>query len=215
MDLLRPGIEDYLRKLASHDDEEVLLEMEALAEEKGFPIIGRLCGQVLEILARSLGAKRIFEMGSGYGYSAYWFSQAIGPDGEIHLTDMDPQNERLAKDFLGRAQLLDPVSYHVSDAFSAFDATSGEFDIVYCDIDKGEYPQAWERGRKRVRVGGLYICDNMLWSGRVVDGFEGDDPRPEWTSAIKATNEAISRDPDWRSTILPLRDGVIVASRLR
>jgi predicted O-methyltransferase YrrM len=215
MDLLKPGIEDYLRKLASSDDEEVLLEMEALAEEKGFPIIGRLCGQVLEILARSLGAKRIFEMGSGYGYSAYWFSRAIGPDGEIHLTDMDPQNERLAKDYLGRAGLLDPVTYHVSDAFSAFDATSGEFDIVYCDIDKGEYPQAWERGRRRVRVGGLYICDNMLWSGRVVDGYSGEDSLADWTKAIKATNEAIARDPDWRSTIVPLRDGVIVASRLR
>jgi predicted O-methyltransferase YrrM len=215
MDLLKPGIEDYLRSLAVADDEPVLIEMEGLAEEKGFPIIGRLCGQVLEILARSLGAKRIFEMGSGYGYSAYWFSRAIGPNGEIHLTDMDPQNERLAQDFLSRAGLIEPVEYHVSDAFSAFDATSGDFDIVYCDIDKGEYPQAWERGRKRVRVGGLYICDNMLWSGRVVDGYAGEDPIPGWTAAIRQTNETIARDPDWRSTIIPLRDGVVVATRLR
>jgi caffeoyl-CoA O-methyltransferase len=153
-------------------------------------------------------------MGSGYGYSAYWFSRATGPDGEIHLTDMDPENERLAKDFLGRAGLLDPVTYHVSDAFSAFDGTPGEFDIVYCDIDKGDYLKAWQLGSARVRPGGLYICDNMLWSGRVVDGYSGDDSRPEWTEAIKATNEAISNDPGWRSTIVPLRDGVIVATRL-
>ena len=214
MDFLDPSVERYLAGLASVDDEPVLVEMEALAERKGFPIIGRLCGRLLEVFARTLGAARIFEMGSGYGYSAYWFSRAVGPHGEIHLTDMDPENERLAQDFLGRAGLLEPVTYHVSDAFAALDATPGEFDIVYCDIDKGDYPRAWEEGKTRVRPGGLYICDNMLWSRRVTDDFEGDDPRPEWTAAIKRTNEAIARDPDWRSTIVPLRDGVVVATRI-
>jgi predicted O-methyltransferase YrrM len=215
MDIVEASVEKYLYKLASVDDEPVLLEMEALAEKRGFPIIGRLCGEMLEVVARTAGAGRIFEMGSGYGYSAYWFSRAVGPEGEIHLTDMDPENEKLAKDFLGRAGLLDPITYHVSDAFSAFEATSGDFDIVYCDIDKGEYLQAWELGKERVRIGGLYISDNMLWSGRVADEFDGDDPRPEWTAAIKATNEAIFNDPDWRSTIVPTRDGVVVATRIR
>src|SRR5438093_10581420 len=130
--------------------------MEELAEEKGFPIVGRLCGRVLEVLARSIGARRIFEMGSGYGFSAYWFSRATGPEGEIHLADMDPANEKLALDFLGRAGLADPIRYHVSDAFEALDATDGDFDVVYCDIDKDGYPDAWLRGRERIRVGGYY-----------------------------------------------------------
>lgn len=214
MDIVAPAITRYLNDLAKVDDDAVLLEMEALAEEKGFPIIGRLCGQVLEIMARSIGAKRIFEMGSGYGYSAYWFSRATGPDGEIHLTDMDPDNERQAKDFLGRAGLLGPIDYHVASAFDAFDATEGTFDIVYCDIDKGDYPEAWERARSRVRVGGLYMCDNMLWSGRVTDEYDGEDVRPGWTEAIDRTNKAIASDPDWRSAIVPLRDGVVVAVRV-
>lgn len=215
MHFLDQSVQSYLEKLASVDDEPVLHEMEALAEQKGFPIIGRLCGQLLEVLARTLGATRIFEMGSGYGYSAYWFSRATGPYGEIHLTDTSRSNERLAKDFLKRAGLLEPINYHVSDAFSAFHNVPGEFDIVYCDIDKHDYPRAWELGRSRVRPGGLYICDNMLWSGRVTDDFEGEDSRPEWTRAIKETNDAIVNDPDWRSTIVPLRDGVIVATRIR
>lgn len=215
MDIVHPSIEKYLRQLASVDDEPVLQEMEELAEERGFPIIGRLCGRMLELLARTSSAARIFELGSGYGYSAYWFARAVGLAGEIHLTDMDPGNEKLAKDFLGRAGLLEPISYHVSDAFSALEATPGEFDIVYCDIDKADYPRAWRLGRERVRPGGLYICDNMLWSGRVTEDFEGEDPWPGWTASIKATNEAVAKDPDWRSTLVPLRDGVLVATRVR
>ena len=214
MDIVDPAITRYLNGLASGDDEPVLLEMEKLAEEKGFPIIGRLCGQVLEIMARSIGARRIFEMGSGYGYSAYWFSRATGPQGEIHLTVMDPDNERQAKDFLGRAGLLDPIDYHVASAFDAFDATEGTLDIVYCDIDKGDYVEAWERARARVRVGGLYMCDNMLWSGRVTGETDEEDVRPGWTEAIDKTNKAVAADPNWRNTIIPLRDGVLVALRL-
>jgi predicted O-methyltransferase YrrM len=213
MDIVNPAIESYLRKLSSGDDEAVLLEMEALAKAEGFPIIGRLCGRVLEVLARSIGAKRIFEMGSGFGYSGYWFSRATGPDGEIHLTDMDPENERKALGFLGRAGLDGPIEYHVGDAFDSFATVEGPFDIVYCDIDKHGYPQAWKEGREKVRVGGFYICDNMLWSGRVTDDPDVTDERPEWTEAIKQTNEAIASDPDFRSFIVPLRDGVVVALR--
>lgn len=215
MDIVHPAVERYMRELARGDDDPVLLEMEALAEERGFPIIGRLCGAVLEIMARTTGARRIFEMGSGFGFSAYWFSRATGADGEIHLTDMDPENEKLALDFLARAALEGPISYHVSDAFDAFGEVEGDFDIVYCDIDKGDYPRAWEAAKDRIRVGGLYISDNMLWSGRVTGESDEADVRPGWTDAIHATNRAIAADANWRSTIVPTRDGVLIAIRIR
>ncbi|MEA2452964.1 MAG: caffeoyl-CoA O-methyltransferase [Actinomycetota bacterium] len=214
MDVVHPAITRYLEGLAAYDDEPVLLEMEQLAREKNFPIIGRLCGQYLELLTRSIGAKRIFELGSGYGYSAYWFSRATGADAEIHLTDMDPENKRLALDFLSRAGIDGPIDYHVSDALAALADTTGDFDIVYCDIDKEGYPDAWEAGRTKVRVGGYYICDNMLWSGRVTDSSDEEDPRPKWTDAIKRTNEMIASDPQWRSIINPTRDGVVTALRI-
>jgi caffeoyl-CoA O-methyltransferase len=212
MDHVTQEVEKYMQGLLAVDDEPVLLEMEALAKEKDFPIIGRLCGRALEVMARSVGAKRIFEMGSGFGYSAYWFSRAVGSDGEIHLTDTDPENEKLAMEFLSRAGLDAPIRYHVSDAFAALEQTDGEFDIVYCDANKDQYPEAWRVGRERVRVGGLYMCDNMLWSSRVTRPTEeGDD----WTAAIKETNEAIAADESFREFILPTRDGVVVAVRTK
>ena len=210
MDILHPAIDRYLGALAATDDEPVLLEMEEHAKERRFPIVGRLCGRFLEVMARSIGATRVFEMGSGFGFSAYWFSRAIGPDGELHLTDMDPNNKTKALDFLGRAGLDGPVDYHVAAAFDAFNDTAGEFDIVYCDIDKHEYPQAWELAKPRVRVGGLYMCDNMLWSGKVTGEVEVDESTP----IIDRANKLIAADPDWRSFILPIRDGVVCAVRV-
>ncbi|MDQ3954255.1 MAG: O-methyltransferase [Actinomycetota bacterium] len=216
MDIVHPAIERYLSNLATGDDEPVLLEMEALAKEKGFPIIGRLCGRSLEVMARAVNAKRIFELGSGYGYSAYWFVKAAGLDAEIHLTDGDPENERLAKDFLTRAGLIDPIRYHVGDALESFDSVEGEFDVVYCDIDKPGYPDAWRKSRDRVRVSGLFMCDNMLWDGRVTGEVENDNTRrDDWTNPIVETNRMIVDDPDYRSFINPTRDGVVVAIRTR
>src|SRR6266508_3002291 len=116
MDITSPRIEEYIKGLLSRHDEPVLMEMEAEGKERGFPIVGRMVGVVLEILARSIGARRVFELGSGYGYSGYWFSRAVGPDGELHLTDGDPENERKARDYLSRAGLWGPVRYHVGDA---------------------------------------------------------------------------------------------------
>lgn len=215
MNLVHDTVNEYLNDLASVDDEPVLLEMEKLAEERGFPIVGRQCGAMLELFARAINATRIFEMGSGYGYSAYWFSRATGPAGEIHLTDTDPDNERMAKDFLARAHLDGPIDYHVAGALDAFAVTPGEFDIVYCDIDKDGYPDAWRAARDRVRVGGMFICDNMLWSGRVA-GLPGapEDVRPGWTEAIDATNKMIYADGRYRAGIIPLRDGLITALRI-
>jgi predicted O-methyltransferase YrrM len=212
MDIVDPAIERYLSGLAAADDHPVLTEMEEHARDQDFPIVGRLCGRLLELMARSVQAQRVFEMGSGFGYSAYWFSRAVGERGEIHLTDLDANNERKALDYLGRADLARPIQYYVASAFDALDDTQGEFDVVYCDIDKADYPEAWNRAKQRVRPGGLYMCDNMLWFGRVTG--EVSDDTPEMTEAIDATNRMISSDPDWRSTIVPLRDGVMVAVRI-
>jgi predicted O-methyltransferase YrrM len=212
VDIVDPRIEDYMRTLTARHDEPVLLEMEREGEERDFPIVGRLVGVTLEVLARSISARRVFELGSGFGYSAYWFSRAVGPHGEVHLTDNDPENEKKALDYLGRAGLDGPVRLHVGDAVGSLEETEGQFDVVYCDIDKHGYPEAWRAARERIRPGGLYLCDNVLWSGRVTG--EVEDPRPEWTNAVLEHNRMIADDERYLSVIVPTRDGVMVAVRL-
>src|SRR6266705_179299 len=190
----RDALDDEIRHLLDRYDEPVLLEMEAEGDRRGFPIVGRTVGVAVEILARSIGARRVFELGSGFGYSGYWFSRAVGPEGELHLTDGDPENEKKALDYLGRAGLDGPVRFHVGDAVTSLGQTEGEFDVVYCDIDKHGYPEAWRAASERIRPGGLYICDNVLWSGRVVEGLAEEDRRPEWTEAIREHNRLIAED---------------------
>ena len=209
MDIVNPDIEAYMAGLQVRHDEPVLLEMEAEGKERDFPIVGRNVGVTLEVLARSIGARRVMELGSGFGYSAYWFARAVGPGGEVHCTDGDPGNATKAEAYLSRAGLWDRVTYHVGDAVEQMAGVDGAFDVVYDDIDKHGYPDAWLAARDRVRVGGLYVCDNVLWSGRVLD----DEPDRD-TAAILEHNRLIADDERFISTIVPTRDGVLVALRV-
>jgi caffeoyl-CoA O-methyltransferase len=208
VDIVEPRVEGYMRSLLGHHDEPVLLEMEEEAARRNFPIVNRIVGVTLEILARSIGARRVFELGSGFGYSAYWFAHAVGENGEVYLTDGDPENEKRALHYLGRAGLAERVRFRVGDAVTSLKAVDGDFDIVYCDIDKEGYPDAWRAARDRIRVGGLYLCDNVLWSGRVTE----DDP-DDTTKAILEHNAMIVSDDRYLSVVVPTRDGVMVALR--
>jgi caffeoyl-CoA O-methyltransferase len=209
---VHPVIEDYLRGLINATDHEVLTEMETLAESNNFPIVGRLVGTFLETMAKSIAARRVFEFGSGYGYSAYWFAKAVGESGQVICSESDFLNKEKAQDYLTRASLWDRVDFQAGMAQDVFQATDGLFDVCYNDVDKGDYPEIWRMAKDRIRPGGLYIADNVLWRGRVAlaeftDVFQG------WTEAIREHNELIFNDADFDSFINPIRDGVIVARR--
>jgi len=213
MDIVDPRIEAYMEGRLRRFDEPVLLEMEAHADERGFPIVGRTVGVMLEVLARSVGARRIMELGSGFGYSAYWHARAVGSEGEVHLTDGDPENEVKAADYMKRAGLADRVRFHVGDAVEQLGRLDGEFEVIFNDIDKDGYPAAWRAASERIRDGGLYVCDNVLWYGRVAVE-DPDDHRPAYTEAVLEHNRLIAEDERYLSTIVPTRDGVMVAVRV-
>lgn len=210
--IVDPIIEHYMHALAGRFDHPVLDEMEAFALEKNFPIVGRLVGISLEIYAKMIGARRIFEFGSGYGYSAYWFGRAVGPDGQVVCTDSNPLNREQAERYLVAAGLWERVRFCTGYAQDIFGQMDGNFDICYNDADKGGYPDIWLMARERIRAGGLYIADNVLWHGRVVVE-DSTDAKPDWTKAIREHNRLISTDPEFDAFINPTRDGVIVARR--
>ena len=205
--IVDPRIEEYLRRL--YDDRDpVRLEMEALGRERSFPIVGPLVGRHLIVLARAIGARRVFELGSGYGYSALHFARAVGPAGEVHCTDLSEENVRLGESFLRRAGVWDRITYHREDATTALRRVGGTWDIVYNDIDKEGYPDVVDLAFERLRSGGLFITDNVLWSGRVLEGQ--DDGRPATRGVVEFTRRLFAH-PGFLTTIDPTRDGVAVA----
>lgn len=210
--IVDPIIEHYMRTLAGRFDHQILDEMEVFALEKDFPIVGRLVGISLEIYAKMIGARRVFEFGSGYGYSAYWFGRAVGSDGQVVCTDSNPLNREQAEQYLAAAGLWERVKFCTGYAQDIFGQIDGDFDICYNDADKGGYPDIWLMARERIRSGGLYIADNVLWHGRVATE-DSADAKPDWTKAIREHNSLISTDPEFDTFINPTRDGVIVARR--
>lgn len=213
MKIVEPAVERYIDSLRG-DVDPVVAEMERLATERGFPIVGPQVGALLCLLARAIGARTILELGSGFGYSAYWFARALpveaGPEGVIHCTDTSPENRELALDFLARTGLADRVRFHVGDALRLADSLEGPFDIVFNDVDKEQYPQTVERAVALLRPGGLFITDNVLWKGRVADADRAD----ETTRAVLRFNELIARHDRLETVILPLRDGLAICRKI-
>jgi predicted O-methyltransferase YrrM len=210
MNIVDPGIEDYLRRLYD-DGDPVRLEMEAVAAQRGFPIVGPLVGRHLAVLARAIGARRVFELGSGYGYSALHFARAVGEGGVVHCTELDAGNVTLAQQFLERAGVWPRVTYHQEEATAALRRVGGTWDIVYVDIDKDGYPDTVDLAHDRLRPGGLMITDNVLWSGRIL---EGNDDGSAMTKAIREFTRRLFAHRGFLTTIDPTRDGVAVALRL-
>jgi predicted O-methyltransferase YrrM len=208
--LVDARIEEYLRRLYD-DGDPVRREMEALGAERKFPIVGPLVGRHLSVLARAIGARRVFELGSGYGYSALHFARAVGEGGEVHCTELSEDNVRLAEGFLRRAGVWDLVRYHREEATAALRRLGGTWDIVYNDIDKDGYPATVDLAFEHLRPGGLFITDNVLWSGRVL---EGEDDGSAATRGVREFTRRLFAHSGFLTTIDPTRDGVAVALRL-
>jgi predicted O-methyltransferase YrrM len=209
-EIVNPRIEEYLRRLYD-DGDPIRLEMEALARERRFPIVGPLVGRSLLVLAKAIGARRVFELGSGYGYSALHFARAVGETGSVHCTELAEENVRLAQGFLERAGLWQRVVYHREEATVALRRVGGSWDIVYNDIDKEGYPDTVDLAHAHLRPGGLFITDNVLWSGRVLEGE--DDGKPA-TRGVRDFTRRLLAHPGFLTRIDPTRDGVAVALRL-
>ena len=187
----------------------VLREMEAYAAENGFPIVGPLVGRFLYQMAVAIRARKILELGSGYGYSACWFSLATGSRGHITMTDMASGNKRLAFGYFKRAGLQSQFDFRVGNALNVAKRLTGPFDLILNDIDKEDYPKTIPLAARLLRKGGLFITDNLLWSGRVCDRNQG-----ETTKAIVDFTRQLYQDSRFFATVLPIRDGLGVAIRV-
>ncbi len=208
--ILHPEVRAWLGSLAVEEDP-LVAALESYGRERGFPMVGRLSGRWCELLARMVGARRVFEFGSGYGYSAFFFARAVGPEGEVIGSEKDQHElDAHARLFAGHP-LKARIDLRLGSAFEIFDATEGDFDVVFIDIHKAGYLQALEAAVPRLRPGGLLLADNVLWGGKVAREVE---PGDESTATLQAFTRALYARPQLQPMILPVEDGLAVALKL-
>jgi len=207
--LLPTDVEEYVYRTLPERDS-VFRDMESYAAANDVPIVGPAVGRLLYQLARMIGAKRIFEMGSAIGYSTLWWALAVGEGGVVFYTDSSRQNADRARESFERTGVASRVEIKTGDALEILSERKGEFVIIFDDVDKTQYPQAFKLAAEKVRKGGLYVVDNVLWSGKVAR----PDVKDTDTKAIVEHNRLLYEQKQFFSTIIPLRDGVGIALKL-
>jgi len=200
------AVDDYLYEMLPKRDD-VLTEMEEYASEHSVPIVGPAVARVLHQLALMIDARSVFELGSAIGYSTIWWAQAVGENGRVIYTDGDSKNAERARGYFARAGVSKRIILHTGDALEFLSEQKEEFDIIFNDVDKDDYPRVLRLVSPRLRKGGLFITDNVLWSGRVAE----KNPKESSTKAILEFNRKLAESPQFYTTILPIRDGLAVA----
>jgi len=208
--LLAPQLNEYLEHLVPSRPAE-MQAMETYAKQAHFPIIGPVAGHFCYLLARMTGARRIFEMGSGFGYSTAWFARAVKENGggTVYHVVWDEALSRRARTHLRTLGFDGVVEYHVGEAVQTLRQTAGTFDLIFNDIDKEGYPASLPVVTEKLRPGGVLIVDNMFWHGQIFDAKD----QTEETEGVRRLTTLITSDPGWISSIVPLRDGLLVAHR--
>jgi predicted O-methyltransferase YrrM len=199
-------VENYLYSLLPARDE-VLVEMETAAAKRNIPIVGPAVGRIIHQLALMTDSKNVFEMGSAIGYSTIWWARAVGEGGRVFYTDGDRKNADEARGYFQRAGVADRISVHVGDAQELLSEQKQQFDIIFCDLDKEDYPRALRLALPKLRKRGLFVADNVLWSGKVAQ----EDADEASTKAIQELNRLLYTSGELFTTILPIRDGLAVA----
>ena len=205
--ILTPEIGDYINQLTGPTSD-LAARLAQHARRRGFPLIGETSGRWLELLTRSIGGKRVFEFGSGFGFSAYYFARAVGPDGEVIGSECDAHEFDDFDKLFKNDPIRERIQIHHGSAIDVFHSTSGTFDAVLIDIDKEDYISALDAAIDRVRPGGLILADNVLWGGRTAQPSVDDDAA---TDTLKAFNNRIFNDARLLTGILPCGDGLSVS----
>lgn len=187
-----------------------LQEVEKQGILENWPIVAAAEGSLLHVLARSIRSRRILELGTAIGYSGTWLARALVEGGELITVEAVAKTAEIARRNFEKTGVSANVKVVVGTAPKVLKDLKGPFDFIFNDINKADYPAVLEPCIERLRVGGLLATDNVLWSGEVARS-----DRSEETAAIRTYNERLAKDPRMIASIVPLRDGVSIALKIR
>jgi caffeoyl-CoA O-methyltransferase len=204
--ILRPEQAEYLEHLLP-TNAGLLAEMEGYAAEHNIPIADREVARFLEITTRSLGARRVLEVGMAIGYSVIHIARAMQEGGEVVTVELSDEMIARSDEYLRRAGLRERVSIEQGRALEVLPRLGGTFDMLFLDAVKEEYARYLELALPLLRVGGVVVADNLLWGGQVAGEVRSKDQTAS-TQALREFNQIFVRHPQLLSVVLPLGDGL-------
>jgi caffeoyl-CoA O-methyltransferase len=172
---------------------------------------GHLQGRLLSLLSHLIRPKCILEIGTYTGYSAICLAEGLAEGGILHTIDNNPERDAFVNRFIDEAKMTDKILTYIGDARKVIPTITGDFDIVFIDADKSGYAEYFDLVIDHVRLGGIIITDNVLWSGKVIEPVKAND---EDTLLIQAFNKKIASDPRVEVVLLPIRDGISIARKI-
>lgn len=218
-EILSDKAEQFVRAVGPSPTE-LQAEMDEYADTEGFPHVGPAVGGWLTLLARLADAERVFEFGSGYGYSASWWARALPEDGEIVLTEIDEEELELARRYATRGGFEQQATFEHGDAMKTIEQYAGPFDAALIDHQKHRYEAAFESIREQIRPGGVVVADNAMTAGilefdEILAAMEGKslENANKQTRGVACYLETVREDPDFETAVLPVGEGLAVSRR--
>lgn len=192
-------------------------EMAAYARDHGFPIIGQEVGGLLTVLATMVQARRVLELGSGFGYSAAWLARALPPDGRIILTEYDADELDMAREFFDRLDLADVATFEEGDALTIVERYDGPFEVVLMDQEKHQYVAGFEAVRDKVPPGGVIVTDNVMHGPvefeDVLAGIEEGGEFDETTAGVIEYLHHVRGADEFETAVVPMGSGIAVSAK--
>ncbi len=213
MEFLDPKLEDYVQRF-SENEPEILAELNRETHLKVLQprmLAGHLQGRVLSMLTHMIRPKRILEVGTYTGYSAICFSEGLAEGGQIHTIDINEELQAIQDKYFEKAGITAQVKRHVGDALEIIPKLDEDWDIVFLDADKENYPNYYDLVIDKMKPGSYVIADNVLWSGKILDK-PGD--MDQETKSLYEYSKKVTEDPRVQNVLFPIRDGLQISRKL-
>ncbi|HAT63469.1 MAG TPA: methyltransferase [Flavobacteriaceae bacterium] len=210
MDFLPKKIDQYV---VAHSQPEPQL-LQELSKETWQKVLaprmlsGHLQGRVLSMLSKLVRPKNILEIGTYTGYSALCLAEGMRKDGKLHTIDINEELNNFQRKYFDKSGFGDQIIQHLGNALEIIPKLSEDFDLVFIDADKSNYPNYLELLLPKLKSGAVILSDNVLWSGKVVEKVKEDDID---TQALLRYNKMLNENPQLETVLLPIRDGLTVS----
>ena len=210
MHFLSDRLQDYIND-SSENEPELLQELTRETYLKAVQprmITGHYQGRVLSLISKILKPKHILEIGTFTGYSALCMAEGLSNEGELHTIDINKELSQIQRKYFDKSKFGRQIYQHCGDALKIIPELNMEFDMVFIDAEKREYPKYFEVALQKTRKGGVILSDNVLWSGKVVAPVDEKDIA---TKIVLEYNKMLKEDARVETVLLPIRDGLTLS----